>query len=90
MESTFSPGSDQAAVGPDQSLWLAPNSSSSGCLSPHFLLRAEDFIVLFTIPSFYACFSQTESVGFMTILIIKIASWCFSVQVLLTVGISKE
>lgn len=58
MESTFSPGSDQAAVGPDQSLWLAPNSSSSsGCLSPHFLLQAEDFIVLFTIPSFYACFS---------------------------------
>lgn len=32
-------------------------SFSSGCLSPHFLLQAEDFIVLFTTLSFYACFS---------------------------------
>lgn len=36
---------------------LSPSCSSSGCLSPHFLPQAEDFIVLFTTLSFYACFS---------------------------------
>lgn len=44
--------------GRSRSIFMAFSTSfSSGCLSPHFLLQAEDFIVLFTTLSFYACFS---------------------------------
>lgn len=57
VESTFSPESDQTAVGPDQSLWLSLSLSFFWVFVTAFLLQAEDFIVLFTTLSFYACFS---------------------------------
>lgn len=90
VESTFSPESDQTAVGPDQSLWLSLLLVLLlGVCHRIFSSKPRILLSCLLLCHFTPVFRK-QALVLWQFLLIKIASWCFSVQILLTVGISKE